>query len=79
MEILMLDTSDVVNDPSSAMIASGSPRIQGVSFCYRSAVMRVKVVAVRDENDVVVKEHDVLSESVVGSDAIFLTKNLQKS
>ena len=41
--------------------------------------MHVKVIAMRDENNVVVKEYDALTECVIGAEIIFnkeLAENL---
>ena len=75
MESLILDASSIVDDLSNTMIASGSPSVQGVIFHDRNAAACAKGVAMRDENDVVVKEHGTLSEFIVMSDTI-LMKNL---
>ena len=71
MESLMLDANNIVDDPSNTMISSRIPSVQDVVFYDRNDDMHVKVIAMRDENNFVVKECDTLSESVIGSDIIF--------
>ena len=61
------------------MIVSVSPSIQGIVFYDSNAAMYIKVITMWDENNVVMKEYDILTKCVIGAEIIFneeLAKNL---
>ena len=79
MESLILDTNNIVNDQSDRIIVSDSPSIQGIVFYDSNAAIYIKVITMQDENNVVIKEYDILTECIIGAKIIFnkeLAENL---